>query len=195
VAWFLGQSLLIIFASILLGLLVGWLLWGRSATRPGKAAERAEGATEPMPVEPPSPVPAQPQPETLAPEPETLAAEPETLAAEQVAAAETQETQTQETQETQTQDAGTQLDDDLERIEGIGPKMAAALRQAKIRTFAQLASSDEVELRKAIEDAGLRFAPSLATWARQARLLADRDEEGFADLVRRLVAGRDVGRS
>jgi hypothetical protein len=32
------------------------------------------------------------------------------------------------------------------------------------------------------------------TWARQARLLADGDEEGFADLRRRLVAGRDTGR-
>jgi hypothetical protein len=73
--------------------------------------------------------------------------------------------------------------------------MAGALRQAGLRTFSQLADADEAKLRKAIEDAGLNFAPSLTTWSRQARLLADRDEEGFTDLVRRLVAGRDVGRS
>ncbi|MFB9181568.1 helix-hairpin-helix domain-containing protein [Dactylosporangium sucinum] len=85
--------------------------------------------------------------------------------------------------------------DDLKRIEGIGPKMSAALVAAGIRTFSQLAASDVDTLRAAIEAAGLRFAPSIVTWARQAQLLADGDEEGFADLTRRLVAGRDTGRS
>jgi hypothetical protein len=41
----------------------------------------------------------------------------------------------------------------------------------------------------------MRFAPSLTTWSRQAQLLADGDEAGFAALTRRLVAGREVGRS
>ena len=85
-------------------------------------------------------------------------------------------------------------DDDLQRIEGIGPRMSGALVAAGIRTYTQLAAADEVAIRAAIEAAGLRFAPSLTTWARQARLLADGDEDGFADLTRRLVAGRDVGR-
>ena len=151
-AWFLGQSLLIIIAAILLGVLVGWLIWGR----PAKPAP-----SEPLPAEPQA-TPAEPEPATLTEPVARAAAEP---------------------------------DDDLERIEGIGPKMAGALRQAGLRSFRQLADADEAKLRKAIEDAGLNFAPSLATWSRQARLLADRDEEGFADLVRRLVAGRDVGRS
>ena len=84
--------------------------------------------------------------------------------------------------------------DDLERIEGIGPRMAAALHEADIRTYSQLAQADEPTLRQAIEAHGLRFAPSIVTWSRQARLLADGDEEGFADLTRRLVAGRDEGR-
>ncbi len=84
--------------------------------------------------------------------------------------------------------------DDLERIEGIGPKMSAALVNAGISRYRQLAAADEAALRRAIEAAGLTFAPSLVTWARQARLLADGDEAGFADLTRRLVAGRDVGR-
>ncbi len=84
--------------------------------------------------------------------------------------------------------------DDLQRIEGIGPKMSGALVAAGIRTYVQLAESDEETLRTAIEAAGLTFAPSLVTWARQARLLADGDEAAFADLTRRLVAGRDVGR-
>jgi predicted flap endonuclease-1-like 5' DNA nuclease len=72
--------------------------------------------------------------------------------------------------------------------------MSAALNSAGIHTYRQLAEASETALRTAIESAGLRFAPSLITWSRQARLLAEGDEEGFADLTRRLVAGRDTGR-
>ncbi|MDR7277447.1 helix-hairpin-helix domain-containing protein [Catenuloplanes atrovinosus] len=81
-------------------------------------------------------------------------------------------------------------DDDLERIEGIGTAMATALRAAGIRTFAQLADADEAAKRSAIRNAGLSFAPSLSTWSRQARLLADGDEAGFRALTEKLIAGR-----
>lgn len=84
--------------------------------------------------------------------------------------------------------------DDLQRIEGIGPKMAGALHAAGITTYAQLGASDEATIRAAITAARLRFAPSLPTWPRQARLLADGDESGFTDLTRRLIGGRDTGR-
>jgi predicted flap endonuclease-1-like 5' DNA nuclease len=80
--------------------------------------------------------------------------------------------------------------DRLELIEGIGPKIALALRTAGIRTFADVAGSDEATLRNALADATLRFAPSLSSWAQQARLLADGDHEGHAALTEQLVAGR-----
>jgi predicted flap endonuclease-1-like 5' DNA nuclease len=85
--------------------------------------------------------------------------------------------------------------DDLERIEGIGPRIAGALRTAGIHTFAKLADSDVATLQAALEASGLRFAPSLPTWARQSRLLADGDEAGFHALTEQLVAGRDTGRT
>jgi predicted flap endonuclease-1-like 5' DNA nuclease len=85
-------------------------------------------------------------------------------------------------------------EDDLERVEGIGPRIAAALRGAGITSFRRLADSDVAALQSALEAAGLRFAPSLPTWARQARLLADGDEEGFLRLTEQLVGGRDAGR-
>ena len=91
--------------------------------------------------------------------------------------------------------AGRRPDDDLERIEGIGPPMAAALHSAGIRTYRALADSSDVRLRNAVTGSGLSFAPSIVTWSRQARLLADGDEDGFADLTRRLIAGRDEGRA
>jgi predicted flap endonuclease-1-like 5' DNA nuclease len=83
---------------------------------------------------------------------------------------------------------------DLERVEGIGPRIAGALRASGIHTFGALADADVATLQAALEAAGLRFAPSLPTWARQARLLADGDEAGFLALTEQLVAGRDTGR-
>lgn len=80
--------------------------------------------------------------------------------------------------------------DDLARIEGIGPKMAAALVAAGIRTFARLAVTDEATLRAAISQAGMSFAPSLVTWGEQAGFLARGDEAGFVSLTDRLTAGR-----
>ncbi len=89
--------------------------------------------------------------------------------------------------------AGRGLDDDLERIDGIGPQTSAALRAAGIRTYRALAASDGNHLRAALDNAGMRATPRLAAWAAQARLLADGDEEGFADLAGRLGAGQDEG--
>jgi hypothetical protein len=80
--------------------------------------------------------------------------------------------------------------DDLERIEGIGPKIAAALRSYSVNTFIELASSSEAALRQAIGAAGMRFAPNLPSWSPQAALLADGDEIGFVTLVDALKAGR-----
>jgi predicted flap endonuclease-1-like 5' DNA nuclease len=39
-----------------------------------------------------------------------------------------------------------QADDDLEVVEGIGPKIAGVLREAGINTFAQLAAADIAQL-------------------------------------------------
>jgi predicted flap endonuclease-1-like 5' DNA nuclease len=80
--------------------------------------------------------------------------------------------------------------DDLHRIEGIGPKMDAALQAAGITTFAKLAASSEQDIRTAIEAAGLSFAPSMTSWAEQAGFLARGDEAGFKALTDRLTAGR-----
>ncbi|MEV0330316.1 hypothetical protein AB0H63_28245 [Micromonospora echinospora] len=68
-------------------------------------------------------------------------------------------------------------DDDFRRIQGIGPKIAAALQAAGIRTYRQLAERDEAGLREVIRGAGLRAAPGLASWPQQARILADAPAE------------------
>jgi Helix-hairpin-helix domain len=81
-------------------------------------------------------------------------------------------------------------EDELERIEGIGPKIAAALRSSGITTFARLSTAGETELRASLSFAGIRLAPSVATWGEQARLLAAGNEAGFLKLTNQLVAGR-----
>ncbi|ASW55982.1 helix-hairpin-helix domain-containing protein [Plantactinospora sp. KBS50] len=63
-------------------------------------------------------------------------------------------------------------EDDLRRIEGVGPKMATALRGAGIRTYRQLAGTEVAALRTAVRDAGMRVPASLPTWPQQAAVLA-----------------------
>ncbi|SCE96663.1 hypothetical protein [Micromonospora mirobrigensis] len=80
--------------------------------------------------------------------------------------------------------------DDFRRIQGVGPKMAAALQAAGIRTYGQLAALDEAALRDTIRAAGLRAAPSLATWAQQAKVLAGAPAE--AERVLPVGTGADA---
>lgn len=74
---------------------------------------------------------------------------------------------------------------DLERIKGIGPRTAAALQAAGIRTLAELAKAKKRTLQRALRSAGLRSARGLETWARQAAYLAKGDEQGLAKYLKR----------
>ncbi|MFI7426282.1 helix-hairpin-helix domain-containing protein [Micromonospora sp. NPDC049836] len=78
--------------------------------------------------------------------------------------------------------AGAEAADDFRRIQGIGPKLAAALQAAGIRTYQQLAELDEAALRETVKAAGLRAAPGLATWSQQAKVLAGARDEATAVL-------------
>jgi predicted flap endonuclease-1-like 5' DNA nuclease len=60
----------------------------------------------------------------------------------------------------------------LERIEGIGPKVASLLKAAGIGTFAQLAEADVEQLSKIMQENRLNFI-NPSTWPEQARLAAD----------------------
>jgi predicted flap endonuclease-1-like 5' DNA nuclease/glycosidase len=80
--------------------------------------------------------------------------------------------------------------DNLERIEGIGPKFASALLEAGIKSFSQLAKAKPAKLEKILSEAGLRKPASVSTWAEQAALLVSGDEAGFVALTTVLTAGR-----
>lgn len=81
--------------------------------------------------------------------------------------------------------------DDLEVVEGIGPKIAEILRGAGIATWKQLAAADPAEIRATLEAAGPRFtAHDPGTWPQQAGLLAAGSWDEFKALAERLDGGK-----
>ena len=81
--------------------------------------------------------------------------------------------------------------DDIELIEGIGPKIAAILAKGGITTFQQLADASYDTLKGLLTAAGNRFAShDPTTWSEQAKLAAAGDWDGFKKLTDELVAGK-----
>ena len=71
--------------------------------------------------------------------------------------------------------------DDLTRLKGVGPKLAAQLGEMGVTTFSQIAAWHDADIDRI--DAGLgRFQGRIRrdAWVEQARLLAAGDDAGFA---------------
>ena len=79
--------------------------------------------------------------------------------------------------------------DDLEIIEGIGPRIAGLLQAAGITTFAQLAEADVNRLQEILSAAKLRLADP-TTWAEQAKLAAKGDWSALEVFQNELKGGR-----
>ena len=79
--------------------------------------------------------------------------------------------------------------DDLTRIEGIGPKIAAALNGAGIRTYTQLASAPAAKLEALVAEGGYNLAEP-ATWPEQAELAAGGRWQELEALQAELKGGR-----
>jgi len=80
--------------------------------------------------------------------------------------------------------------DQLTRLEGIGPKVAAALIDAGLDTFTKVAAATIEDFAAALAAAGINFAPSAESWAEQASFAARGDWAGLEELQLRLVSGR-----
>ena len=79
--------------------------------------------------------------------------------------------------------------DDLEVIEGVGPKIAGLLRDAGITSFAELAATSVARLEEILEEAKLNLA-SPETWPQQAELAAAGDWDGLKEFQDQLKGGR-----
>lgn len=81
--------------------------------------------------------------------------------------------------------------DNLEIIEGIGPKIAELLAQNGVATFAALAAASSEQLRALLLAAGRRFAVSdPTTWPAQAALAAAGDMDALKAMQADLKGGR-----
>jgi predicted flap endonuclease-1-like 5' DNA nuclease len=144
------------------GVLVGWLLsWLLSKLMGGGDAGGSSNTSRPMPAYSP---PATPAP-TMDPRLAMIAA----------AAA-----------------AGIVVkgEDDLEIVEGIGPKIAALLKADGINTFAKLGSTSIPTLSAILEKAGPRFKlANPGSWAQQSALAAGGKWVELKKLQDELVAG------
>lgn len=76
--------------------------------------------------------------------------------------------------------------DDLKKIDGIGPRTAAALADAGITTFAALAGQTPEALRELLDAAGVTRVVDPATWPEQAAVAATGDMDALAELQARL---------
>lgn len=72
--------------------------------------------------------------------------------------------------------------DDLARIKGVGPKLVALLGELGVTSFAQIAAWTDEDVTRIDAQLG-RFAGRITRdqWVEQAKLLAARDEAGFAE--------------
>lgn len=82
--------------------------------------------------------------------------------------------------------------DDLELIEGIGPKIAGLLTDAGISTFAQLAETSVEKIQEILDAAGPNYAiANPATWSKQSALAAAGKLDELKTLQDELTAGRE----
>jgi predicted flap endonuclease-1-like 5' DNA nuclease len=80
---------------------------------------------------------------------------------------------------------------DLEKIEGIGPKIAALLVSNGILDLGDLAAAPVAQVKEILAAAGARYAiADPSTWPEQAALGARGDWEGMAALQKQLKGGR-----
>jgi len=81
------------------------------------------------------------------------------------------------------------IPDNLQLIEGIGPKIAGILNQAGIYTYSDLANTSTDELDRVLAAAGLITGRS-QTWSEQAKLANEGKREELAALQAQLRGGR-----
>lgn len=87
---------------------------------------------------------------------------------------------------------GGRMVDDFTKIEGVGPKIADALRKAGITSYSQLGATDANRLRSILEKSGMRVLHDPTTWPKQAQLAAAGKWDELQTLQDELHGGRVV---
>jgi large subunit ribosomal protein L17 len=79
--------------------------------------------------------------------------------------------------------------DDLEVIEGIGPKVARVLKESGIASFDDLAHANAAKVNEVLKAAGLSMM-NAEGWIEQAKLAAKGDMEGMKKMQAEMKGGR-----
>lgn len=88
-------------------------------------------------------------------------------------------------------DDSTTSDDDLKKIEGVGPKIAEILTEAGLGTFESIATSDSEAIKEILSNAGNRYKMhDPTTWPQQAKLAADGEWDNLKTLQDELKGGK-----
>jgi predicted flap endonuclease-1-like 5' DNA nuclease len=162
--------IIIVIIALLLGILIGWLIWGRQAKAHGERIRELEG--------------------TLSRRESRIKDLEADLGAAQTQRVEVEDSLRSAQVALQEAEAAAALPpDDLTRIEGIGPKVQALLQGAGIRTFRQLAQAEVVRLTALMRAANLPMMDP-ASWPEQAKLAADGAWEALETLQEELKGGR-----
>lgn len=83
-------------------------------------------------------------------------------------------------------------EDNLQIIEGIGPKMESILKENGIGTFSALAGKSTSEVQAVLDKYGDKYKIiDPLTWSQQAGYAANGDYEGLIDLQKKLDTGKD----
>lgn len=81
-------------------------------------------------------------------------------------------------------------EDDLKKVEGIGPKIAELFHNAGILTYADLAATSADKLKDILAEAGPNYANKIPdTWPQQAQLAADGKWDELKELQEKLDGG------
>jgi hypothetical protein len=80
-------------------------------------------------------------------------------------------------------------EDDLKKIEGIGPKVEQILKQAGIRSYESLSAADPAEVQNVLKEAGLQMM-NPEGWIEQADLAAKGNWDKLQKLQDELKGGR-----
>ena len=80
-------------------------------------------------------------------------------------------------------------EDDLKKIEGIGPKVEKILKDAGIRNYEALSHANPEEVQNVLKEAGLQMM-NPEGWFEQAELAANGDWDGLQKLQDDLKGGR-----
>jgi predicted flap endonuclease-1-like 5' DNA nuclease len=165
-----------------------------SALTPGTAVTIAQGGDDPIPFDLLGDELAAGSPtatvELAATAPEVYAPSSEVVSEVQPEAVEQYALSSESVSEAQAEAAESEVDD-LQMIEGIGPKYEEALVQAGVKKWAQLAQTTTEQLAEALQKAGYsRIPASIVTWAEQAGYLVRGDHDGLKALQDQLIGGR-----